>query len=313
MLKPDTHERLTRRYLVGDLPESESNELEIEVLRDDETFEQLWEIENTLVDGYVRGRLSSAERDRFERHYLSSPTHRQRLAVARRLVAEADRSQATLFPRPAKQSWGARLSERLGFSLLSWQSALTAAALLLAAGSLWLFLDRSHLHQRQEELRSQTQSQQDHEQVLSAELSTARSENQRLQVEIERLRAEQNVKAQAPSQSTQRPAIFSLLLSPTLMRSGDNPQTAKIPHQIDFVRLQLRVDEENARRFHVKVRTVEGGRVWEQQINARNSMITAQIPAGKLTVGDYILTLSAINPTGRLEEVNRYFFRVVGP
>ena len=41
-------------------------------------------------------------------------------------------------------------------------------------------------------------------------------------------------------------------------------------------------------------------------------MITAQIPAGKLTVGDYILTLSAIN-RGGLEEVNRYFFQSSWP
>ena len=260
-----------RRYLLGDLPESETNELEIQVLRDDEKFEEMWEIENRLVDGYVRGRLSSADRERFERHYQASPVHRQRVAVARNLVEEADRSRAAVIPIPAKVSLGARLSEKLGFSLLSWQSALAAAMLLFAMCSLWLLLDRSRLRHEQEQLRAESQSRQNREDALSQQLATAQEESKKLESEIERLRVERNGNAQPPTQPerTQRPTIYSLLLSPMLMRSGDNPQTATIPPQTDLVRLQMKVDQENARRFQVSVRTVEGRQVWEQQIKPR--------------------------------------------
>ncbi len=101
------------------------------------------------------------------------------------------------------------------------------------------------------------------------------------------------------------------------MRGGGNPQTATIPPQTDVVRLQMKVDQENVRRFQVSVRTVEGRQVWEQQIRpragqAKTFIIAAQVPAGRLTRGDYILTLSAVDSTGQPEEVNRYFFRVVG-
>ena len=87
-----------RRYLLGDLPESETNELEAEVLRDDEKFEQMWELENRLVDDYVRDRLTPSDRARFERHYQASPIHRQRVAVARKLVDEADASRPAVVP-----------------------------------------------------------------------------------------------------------------------------------------------------------------------------------------------------------------------
>ena len=306
-----------RRYLLGDLPEAETNELEIQILRDDEKFEEMWEIENRLVDGYVRGSLSSADQEGFERHYQASPVHRQRVAVARNLVDEADRSGATVIPMPAKVSWGVGLPEKLGFSLLSWQSALAAAMLLFAMCSLWLFLDRSRLRREQEQLRAENQSRQSREDALSQQLATAKTESQKLESEIERLRVVRNGNAHPPTQPerTQRPTIYSLLLSPMLMRGGDNSQTATIPPQTDWVRLQMKVDRENVRRFQVSVRTVEGRQVWEQQINppvdhARNSIISAQIPASKLPVGDYILTLSADHPTGQQEEVNRYFFRV---
>ena len=315
MMKPETEENLMRRYLLGELPESETDQLEVEVLRDNEKFEQMWEIENRLVDGYVRDRLSPADRERFERHYQSSPIHRQRLAVARNLVEEADGSGTIVIPGPAKLSWAASLSEKLGFSLLSWQSGLAAAVLLFAMCSLWLFLDRSRLRQSQEQLRAESQSRQNREQVLSQQLASAEGESKKLESEIEQLRAERNVNANSPNQAerAQQPTIVSLLLSPTLMRGGDNPQTASIPAQTGFVRLQMKVDQENARLFQITVRTVEGRQVWQQQIkpDARNPIISTQIPASKLPVGDYILTLSAINPTGQQEEVNRYFFRVI--
>ena len=108
MMKPDIQENLVRRYLLGDLPESDTNELEIQILRDDEKFEEMWEIENRLVDGYVRGRLSSADRERFERHYQASPVHRQRVAVARNLVEEADRSGAAENACPRQRCHGAQ-------------------------------------------------------------------------------------------------------------------------------------------------------------------------------------------------------------
>lgn len=303
-----------RRYLLGDLPESETNELEIQLLSDDEKFEQIWELENRLVDGYVRGRLSSADRERFERHYQASTVHRQRVAVARNLVAEADGPGATAIPLPAKVSWGARLSEKLGFSILSWQSALAATVLLFAICSVWLFLDRSRLRHEQEQVRVESEARQNREAELSQQLATAQEERKRLESEIERLRVERNVNGQPPTQPerTPRPTIYSLLLSPMLMRGGDNPQTATIPSQTDLVRLQMKVDQESARRFRVSVRTVEGRQVWEQQIKppAGNPIITAQVPAGRLPVGDYILNLSAVNSTGKPEEINRYFFRV---
>ena len=105
------------------------------------------------------------------------------------------------------------------------------------------------------------------------------------------------------------------MLSPVLVRGGGNPQVLTIPFRTDVVRLQMKVDLEDARRFQVSVRT-EGRQVWKQQsikphIFGASAVITVQIPADKLALGDYILTLSAVNPTGKPEEVNGYFFSVI--
>jgi hypothetical protein len=301
---------LMRRYLLGDLPESVTNDLELQVLHDDEKFEEMWEAENRLVDGYVRGNLPAADKERFERHYQSSPVHRQRVAVARNLVEEADRSRAT--PIRAREPW---FAQKFGFPLLSWQSALAAAALLFAVTSIWLLLDRSRSRQEQQQLRAESQSRQTREEALSQQLATNQAERKRLESENEQLRTARNDNVPpAEQEGNRRPAIYSLLLIPTLVRGGDDAVKATIPPQTDFVRLQMKVDQQSARGFQVNVRNLEGQQVWNQQIKPADNhtrTISVQIPAGKLPLGDYILTLSAVDSTAQTEEINRYFFRVI--
>ncbi|HEV2668794.1 MAG TPA: hypothetical protein VG324_28005, partial [Blastocatellia bacterium] len=94
------------RYLLGDLPEIEQTAVEQEYFADPEKFEEVWAAENDLVDRYVRGRLSRGERELFERNYLQSPKHRERVAVARKLLEAADRHVAdcgrAIVPEPSR-------------------------------------------------------------------------------------------------------------------------------------------------------------------------------------------------------------------
>jgi hypothetical protein len=322
-MKPETQENLMHRYLLGDLPESEVRRLEVALLADDERFEQMREVENRLVDGYVRGRLGREDRERFERQYLASLAHRRRVAIARNLIEQADGSKATAVTTRPKASWWARLSEKLGVPLVPWQFGLAAVAvLLLAAGSLGLLLDRTRLRHELATLKAESEAKQSREQALAEQMAAAQSQSERLAIELERLRAEHDAHAQQPTMppptpEASRPSVFSFLLSPMLIRGGGDPQTMTIPLKTDVVRLRMRVEQKDARRFQVSVRTVEGRQVWQRQItrpyldSANNAAITADIPAGKLVWGDYILTLSSVNSTGETEEVNRYFFRVL--
>jgi hypothetical protein len=45
------------------MQEAEAIALEQQLFAEDETFERMWEIENRLVDSYLRGRLSPADRE----------------------------------------------------------------------------------------------------------------------------------------------------------------------------------------------------------------------------------------------------------
>jgi len=307
-------------YLLGDLPESEGTSLEDEYFTDDEKFEQMWEVENKLVEGYVRGGLSSEVRRGFERHYMASPLHRRRVAVVRNLIEKADRSsaKATLTtPRVTVQAW---LLDKLGIAPETRRFVLAAAMLLLAVGSVWLFIDRGRWRNEIAQLEAESAMRRSREQALADQIAAARGESDKLAAELERLRAERDAVEQQLARAgnagqAPRPAIFSSVLSPVLVRGGGNPQILTIPFRTDVVRLQMRVDPDDRRRYQVSIRT-EGRQVWKQHsikphTNGANAVITVQIPADTLALGDYILTLSAVNPSGKPEEVNGYFFSVI--
>ena len=44
------------------------------------------------LDSYVRGEMSRADRKRFESHYLASPLHRERVAIAESFLTEIDQT-----------------------------------------------------------------------------------------------------------------------------------------------------------------------------------------------------------------------------
>jgi hypothetical protein len=300
-----------RQLLLGDLPDSDATALELELLRNDDKFEQMWEIENELVDAYVRDRLAAPERERFERHYLASPVHVQRVAMARRLIEEADGSRAPASEASPSLSHPG-LFERLGFGRPAFGYAFASVLALLAVATIWLVTERTRLRRELAQTQTETESQRNKEKVLSDQIAEAREQNTRTSAELEELRAQNtgqnsnNTAAQTPS-----PSILSFALSPVLVRGSGDQQTVKIPSKADAVRLQLTGNDSDAQQFQVNIRTVEGRNVWQQRTaRSGKGTVGAQVPVTKLPVGDYIATVSAVGPNGSLEEINRYFFRV---
>ena len=67
----------TRRYLLGEMSESERSAFEEKYFADARVFEQVLQTEQELVDSYARGQLSPQARGLFERSYLSHPGRRE--------------------------------------------------------------------------------------------------------------------------------------------------------------------------------------------------------------------------------------------
>src|SRR4051812_2286769 len=85
MPSEDAEEKVLVRYLLGNLSETEQVQVEDRAFADAEYLTALEAAEADLIDAWVRGELSSAERRAFERRFLTSPTRRSKVAFARAL------------------------------------------------------------------------------------------------------------------------------------------------------------------------------------------------------------------------------------
>src|SRR5262245_25756733 len=146
-MKIDRSKNLIQRYLLGELAEADQTALEQELLTDRETFDQVWALENELIDSYVRDEMARSERERFERHYLTSPLHRERVAIARSFLMKIDRvSEETAEVRMVDQPgpWWQRFSGLRWWPSPAWAGALVVA-LLLAGGAIWGTIESTRL------------------------------------------------------------------------------------------------------------------------------------------------------------------------
>ena len=91
-MKIDQREKLIRRYLLGELDETDQTAFEQELLIDRGKFDQVWAVENELIDNYVRGQISCPVPERFESHYLASSLHRERVVIAGLFLPLSDAS-----------------------------------------------------------------------------------------------------------------------------------------------------------------------------------------------------------------------------
>src|SRR5215471_6935099 len=79
-------------YLLGSLPEKEAERLDELSITDDAFVSRLNDVENDLVDAYVRGELSGEIRERFRSFYLASPKRRAKVRFAETLLAHGKRA-----------------------------------------------------------------------------------------------------------------------------------------------------------------------------------------------------------------------------
>jgi hypothetical protein len=324
-METDIQEKIIFRYLLGDLPEAEQLALEQEFFAEGEKLEQIWALENQLLDRYVRGGLTPVERNLFEKNYLASPVHRQRLAFAETLVQAADSGKderATDFEKPHSVAWWAAFLGSYRGNLVPW--GLAAAMLLLVAGGFWLFAESARLREQLNQLKDEKASEERRTQELETEIAREREQRDRLAAELEDLRQKQaellnRQTLQTPPNQVEHHSLASFFLSPLNLRGEGETQQLKIPKETTEVRLQMKIQEPEARNFRVSLRTVEGTPVWSGSAGKtrapekRDAIIAVRIPVNKFSASEYILTLSAHSGANQPQEIARYFFRVIKP
>lgn len=118
------NENILRQYLLGTLPEAECSTIEQKLMNDGEFGERIEVAEDEIIEDYLQGGLSAAERRAVERHFLRPPERRRKLWFARLLHSRLQ-GQKQPAPEPAPVPWFRRPA-------LVWATSLAAAVLFVA-------------------------------------------------------------------------------------------------------------------------------------------------------------------------------------
>jgi hypothetical protein len=317
-MKMDQRENLIRRYLLGELTGADQTAFEQELLRDRGKFDRVWAVENEMVDSYVRGEMSRADRKRFEAHYLASPLHRERVAIAEAFLTIIDEAPGETVEAREKEP-GVPWRRRFLNSLRSPHRVLgviLVMALLLAFGAVWSYIggarlttpiadvqkeaqtELAFLRQRERELASRNQK-------LEKQIADVRQSSESLKTELEQLRR----RRQSPAST-----VLSFLLTPAPVRGEKAPPQTMIPHLTGKAQLLMELDDDDYANYQASLQTVEGREILRRRadkvrLGKNRAFAALPVNAGKLTKGDYILILFGQAADGGSGEIDRYFFR----
>lgn len=130
-------------YLLGELPEEESERFEEEGFAREDWPEEVRLAEDDLVDAYLRGELTPEQRRHFEQNYLTTEVRLKRVAVAATLVRHVNPTPA---PTPVGPTW---ISNLVAFWCgRSWalRVGLVVGVIAIVASGLWLSRPRIVSH-----------------------------------------------------------------------------------------------------------------------------------------------------------------------
>jgi hypothetical protein len=299
----DNHE-LAKRFLLGNLSESERVEIEDAFLARDDSYQELLEAEDDLIDAYVRGELPASERALFEQRQLTSPHSRERVEFARTLF---DSVSGKLVPdrvpdRPAPWwrflSGGVVSRPALGY-------AFAAVLLLTVLGGLWFVVNRWRTRPAPEQAKG---VQSTPVTPLESPAPIRPAEEQHLARNEERTPARET-----PTKPTPVIATFTLLSGLARGSTGTGPLI--LPAGATEVRLRLTLEGEPYRNYRAVLSTPEGRRVSSRDVtigpSTKSFDLTLSFPAELFNSGDYVLDLSGANTPGKWESVADYSFRIV--
>jgi hypothetical protein len=202
MRQTQDSEGLIERYLLGDLSAAERAALENEYLVDRAKYDQVCGIENDLLDRYARGDLSPVDRERVERQYLTNPWRRRHLEFAKAFaqVIDEEPTARSVTKRSTVASWRSKLADLPSGLRTAIWMTTAVAALLVVLGGTWLAIETSRLRARLVGARREVEEQQQRAQTQARLITELEARYKKLTEEHERLQAQ----LQAP-QNTEPP------------------------------------------------------------------------------------------------------------
>jgi hypothetical protein len=309
-----------RRFLLGEMSEDERNTFEGRFVADDELFQQIRVIEDELIESYVRGGLSPADKEKFERSFLTNERRRSRVAFTRTMLDKLVQQDQVAGPEH-RQSESERPSvwpSIIGFFKTPQLAFGAVLALLILAFGAWFLLKSGNKTEVAREV-TPTPTTQGPKQNQSLPPNQNDQINSTTNIPDNK-DALPNVNSRVPEKNqntnTARPDSTSVvpvlaLLAGAVRAEGKLPEL-NLPKGASGANLELALKGESYKMYRAQIVDADGNPVFQSNhLKARNSTLRLFVPAVKLTEGDYMVKLSALNQQNESEPVADYPFRVI--
>jgi hypothetical protein len=313
-------DQLLIRYLLGLLPEEETERLdELSIVGDDFAC-RLRDVENDLVDAYACGELSGETLARFQSTYLSSAERREKVRFAEALLASgggaaaapagdaaagnarAGKASAAMPPTTNPRDGSTQRSRLFALPRFTLNWGFAGAMCLMIAGGGYLLLER-------QSLRSQLDRAQ-------ADRAALHQRERELQKQLEGQGPDANHRAAETGAPSRAPkAVTFLLLAQT--RGIGQVAAIAVPPGIDRALLQLQLEFDDFPRYRTALKDpVTSQILWRSQSLTASSLggnrvVSASLPASLLKPQNYTVELTGVPANGPAELIGSYPFRVV--
>jgi len=280
-------------YFLGELPAAEADLFEREVFESESLAEQVFALEEELIEAYLHGGLPPERRARFEQHYLTTEERRERVEFVAALDDELSAASAPpLHQVEAKASWWQTFffTPRLAWSLL--------LLFGVTAGLVWAFRYRSVPPEEIAHSGSPTPS------VTATSSATVTPTPEQPPV--------------TPTPSTRPSVVVAITLTPGLtLGSGQSLPTLKLPAEAEAAELKLMLYSADFTRYRAALQT-GGATVWTknalkpQTTPSGEAQVSVRIPTRQLKRADYLLLLYGDNQGSQISNspIASYSFSV---
>lgn len=272
-------ESALRQFLLGDVDEEERHRLESLFITDSVARERILAAEQDLIDDYLDGSLTAAEKQKFDQLYANTAAQRRKLRIATSIKEWATREgNASLRPKPVRTSLWSRLRDGVWLKPTVALPIAVSAMILVIALALWL---NSTIERRNQQLI--------------------------IQEEVVRLNVPENLRVVPSNLST-------LELRPVSVRSGDSGDELVINPDNGIAELRLVwIHPEQYPRYSAVVRRVDGSKsvtIPDLQAEDNGKLIRLRLPDHFLTHGNYQVELTGVTAHGTADVNEEYRFSV---
>ena len=319
-MKTETYnDQILTAYLLGLLPEKETERLDELSITDDELVVRLSVVENDLVDAYVHGELSGQTLDRFNLYYLSSPRRQHKVRFAETFQGVHGRVATAGIEDAVKPSQTSTRRRFFAVPRLAMGWGLAAAAFLMLLTVGYLLLENVRLRNSITHAQAERAALQQREQELQGLLDQQKSDDAETVRELERVReslAQVEQQLGNIGDKSQISGIVSFVLSPQTRGAGHIP-AIDLQRTTESVALQLVLESDDFPAYQVALQNPATNQIiWRSgKLKARSrgqsKTVSVRLPASLLKPQNYSLELNGIPTTGAAEIISSYPLKVV--